>query len=97
MDGIKPITPDPATPEHPRGGGKAEATGFQDTLKTYVRKVDKELKQADDRQLEFAVGRRHDLHEVMIATEKAEISFRLLVQIRNKLLEAYQEVMRMQF
>jgi flagellar hook-basal body complex protein FliE len=97
MDEIKAMTPNPVTLENTRGGGPDEATGFQDTLKTYIHQVDKELKQAGDRQLEFAVGRRHDLHEVMIATEKAGISFRLLVQIRNKLLEAYQEVMRMQF
>jgi flagellar hook-basal body complex protein FliE len=97
MDGIKAISPNPVTLEQSRGGGPAEASGFQDTLKTYIQQVDKKLKEAGDLQLEFAVGRRHDLHEVMIATEKAGISFRLLVQIRNKLLEAYQEVMRMQF
>ena len=38
-----------------------------------------------------------DADEIMIASEKANISFRLLLQIRNKLLDAYQEVMRMQF
>jgi len=97
MDGIKAMTSSPMTLENTQGGGQAEATAFQDTLKTYIHQVDKELKQAGDLQLEFAVGRRHDLHEVMIATEKAGISFQLLVQIRNKLLEAYQEVMRMQF
>ena len=97
MDGIKAMTLKPLTLENNHGGGQTEATAFQDTLKTYIRQVDKELKQADDLQLEFAVGRRHDLHEVMIATEKAGISFRFLVQIRDKLLEAYQEVMRMQF
>ena len=97
MDGIKAMTPNPVTLANTHGAGQDEATAFQDTLKTYIHQVDKELKQADDLQLEFAVGRRHDLHEVMIATEKAGISFRFLVQIRDKLLEAYQEVMRMQF
>ncbi len=97
MEGMKGVTPNSATLEGPRGGGQTGPSGFQDTLKAYINQVDRQLKQADDLQLEFAVGRRHDVHEVMIATEKAGISFRLLMQIRNRLLEAYQEVMRMQF
>ena len=37
-----------------------------------------------------------DLQETMIALEKADVSFRLMMQIRNKVLDAYQEIMRMQ-
>jgi flagellar hook-basal body complex protein FliE len=58
--------------------------------------VNEELQQADGKMEEFAVGKRSDLHEVVVATEKADISFKLLLQVRNKLLEAYQEIMRMQ-
>jgi flagellar hook-basal body complex protein FliE len=97
MDGMKGVTPNPVNFEGSRGRGQPEEAGFQDTLKAYIHQVDKQLRQAGDLQVEFAVGKRHDLHEVMIATEKAGISFRLLMQIRNKLLEAYQEVIRMQF
>jgi flagellar hook-basal body complex protein FliE len=97
MNGMKGVTPNPVNVEGFRGGRQIEGTGFQDTLKAYIHQVDQQLKQAGDLQVEFAVGKRHDLHEVMIATEKAGISFRLLMQIRNKLLEAYQEVIRMQF
>ena len=46
---------------------------------------------------EFAVGKRQDLHEIMIASEKANLSFKFLLEIRNKLLDAYREVMRMSF
>ena len=46
---------------------------------------------------EFAVGERQNLHEIMITSEKAGISFKLLMEIRNNLLEAYKEIMRMQF
>jgi len=38
-----------------------------------------------------------DIHEAMIDIEKANISFRLMMQVRNKLLSAYEEIMRMQF
>jgi len=68
-----------------------------ETLKTYYHQVDKEIKEADLKTQEFAVGKRHDLHEIMIASAKADLSFRLLSQVRNKLLEAYKEIMRMAF
>lgn len=70
---------------------------FADTLKAFTVNVDDQLKEADRKTQEFAVGKNRNLHEVMIASEKANISFRLLLQIRNKLMDAYQEVMRMQF
>lgn len=82
------------------GIGQARKSGgasFAETLKTFAQHVDDQLKDADRITQEFAVGKRHDLHEIMIASEKANISFRLLLQIRNKLLEAYQQVSRMQF
>lgn len=44
---------------------------------------------------QYATGKSQNLHETMIALEKADISFSLLVSVRNKLLEAYREVMRM--
>ena len=44
----------------------------------------------------FAMGEIADIHEVMIAAEKAGVAFELVMEIRNKLIEAYQEFMRMQ-
>jgi flagellar hook-basal body complex protein FliE len=76
---------------------KPQKNDFLKTLSTFYNQVNQELNTADQVSAEFAAGKKHDLHEVMIVTEKAGISFRLLLQIRNKLLEAYQEVMRMQF
>ncbi len=70
---------------------------FAETLKAFTLHVDDQIKEADLKTQAFAVGKNHNLHEVMIASEKANISFRLLLQIRNKLIEAYQEINRMQF
>ena len=70
---------------------------FADTLKAFTVNVDDQLKEADRKTQEFAVGKNHNLHEVMVSSEKANISFRLLLQIRNKLMEAYQEIIRMSF
>lgn len=59
-------------------------------------KVNDRLVGADVEIQKMAVGEPQNLHEVMIHMEEARLSFQLLVQVRNRLLEAYQEVMRMQ-
>jgi flagellar hook-basal body complex protein FliE len=55
------------------------------------------MKESDQLARDFATGKNNNIHEVMIASEKAGISMRFLLQIRNKLLDAYQEIMRMSF
>jgi flagellar hook-basal body complex protein FliE len=56
-----------------------------------------ELQQKADHAIQQLVGEgKGDLQETMVALEKADVSFRLMMQIRNKVLEAYQEIMRMQ-
>lgn len=53
--------------------------------------------EAADKQLQaLATGESQNLHQVMIALEEARLSFQLLAQVRNRVLEAYQDVMRMQ-
>lgn len=55
------------------------------------------LQQKADQAIQQLVGEgKGDLQETMIALEKADVSFRLMMQIRNKVLEAYQEIMRIQ-
>ena len=55
-----------------------------------------QLQQNADQSIQgLATGQSKGLHEVMIAVEKASISFQLLNQVRNKAVEAYQEIMRM--
>jgi flagellar hook-basal body complex protein FliE len=87
----------PASAGAARAGDGPEKTTFVDALKSFTKQVDQQMQEANRKTDEFAVGKRFDLHEIMIATEKAGLSFRLLVQVRNKLLDAYQEIMRMQF
>jgi flagellar hook-basal body complex protein FliE len=56
-----------------------------------------ELQQKAEQAIQQLAGEgKGDLQETMIAIEKADVSFRLMMQIRNKVLEAYQEIMRMQ-
>lgn len=56
-----------------------------------------ELQAGADKSIQgLATGQNNGLHEVMLAVEKASVSFQLLTQVRNKAVEAYQEIMRMQ-
>ena len=72
-------------------------SSFQNTLSELITAVDTQLKERDQLTEDFAMGKNNNIHEVMIASEKAGISLKFLMQIRNKLLEAYQEIMRMNF
>jgi len=76
---------------------KTTGYGFQDTLNSIISQVNEQLQEADRMTQEFAMGKSESLHEVMLATEKSGISLRFLLEIRAKLLEAYQEIMRMNF
>ena len=69
---------------------------FSDALSNAVNDVNKLQQSADKSILNVQAGNTGSLHEAMIALEKADISFRTMLQVRNKLLEAYQEIMRMQ-
>lgn len=69
---------------------------FADFLKNNLNKVNDLQREADSLTKKMIVGDNVDLHQVMIATEKAEIAMQLTLQIRNKLIEAYQELSRMQ-
>lgn len=71
-------------------------SSFSDTLLKSIQKVNDLQKEADKSIEELATGEKRDIAQTMIAVEKANISFELMTQIRNRIVEAYQEVMRMQ-
>lgn len=71
-------------------------TGFADMLVEAVAQTNKIQLDADKAAIALQTGKAENLHEVMFSMEEADISMRLLVQMRNKALDAYQEIMRMQ-
>lgn len=80
----------------PKGADGTPKDDFNSHLKNALGEVN-DLQQKADQTIQQLVGEgKGDLQETMIALEKADVSFRLMMQIRNKLLEAYQEIMRMQ-
>jgi flagellar hook-basal body complex protein FliE len=72
------------------------APGFGSVFGDEVRRLDDTLKKAETQSLLLAAGQAESLHSVMLAAEQARISFQLALQVRNKLLDALQEVQRMQ-
>jgi flagellar hook-basal body complex protein FliE len=77
--------------------GKASPESFADALKTGIQEVNKMQNQSDQAMVEGSVSGATNVHETMIKLQEADISLRLLSTVRNKALEAYHEVMRMQF
>ncbi|GBD94712.1 flagellar hook-basal body complex protein FliE [bacterium BMS3Abin05] len=69
---------------------------FNATLKGFINEVNDLQKDAGESINKLAAGEINDVHDVMVAVEKASTSFDLMMQIRNKILEAYREVMRTQ-
>ena len=69
---------------------------FGETLADAVGRVDHAQKTADAQVEAFVAGETENAHEVMIAMNQAELHFKLLTEVRNKLLDGYQELMRMQ-
>ncbi len=70
--------------------------GFADLLRKAVDQVDELQKQRDKVADRMVAGEVSEAHEVMVAAEEAKLAFELLLEVRNRLLESYQEIMRMQ-
>lgn len=86
------------TPSAPTGTPAAANAGggFGQALTDAISGISDAQNAADDASVRMAAGDPIDLHEVMLARETASLQFQLAVQVRNKLVEAYQDVMRMQ-
>jgi len=88
-DGGRPLGPLPG--DRP-GGGEA----FASSLVEAVQRVDGAQKGADEQVQAFVAGEQENLHEVMISMNEAQLKFQLMTEVRNRTLEGYQELMRMQ-
>jgi flagellar hook-basal body complex protein FliE len=69
---------------------------FEDAIKSALREVSEIQNEAQKAIQDFAKGEVKDIHTVVIAMEKADMSMQTLLQVRNRLLTAYEEIMRMQ-
>lgn len=74
---------------------KREGPSFSEHLEQNLTEVNGLQAKSDRMAMELASGRTGNIHETMLAATQAELAFNLMVQVRNKALEAYTEVMRM--
>jgi flagellar hook-basal body complex protein FliE len=76
--------------------GSATPSSFSDLLTSSVGTVEQATQNATDAAQRFLSGGNEDLHTVAIAEQKAELTSELFLQVRNKAISAYQEIMKMQ-
>lgn len=88
----QPSLPGLSSPAAPTGPGADFAT----TLKQAINQVNELQKASDKSMQDLATGRTDNIADVMIAAEKADIALRVMVQVRNKVIDAYNEIMKMQ-
>jgi flagellar hook-basal body complex protein FliE len=74
------------------GGGSVEGPSFKDVLLENLQKVNELQQDATEAIEDLQTGRRHDLETVLMATAKADTAFRMLLSVRNKMLDAYNEI-----
>ena len=90
---IRPVSlPDPTRIE----STPAASDGFGSVLEKMIGRVDQSQTQAQQSVESFLTGGNEELHSVALATQRADLEFDLFLQVRNKAVAAYQEIMRMQ-
>ena len=92
---ILPVSSIPL-PQAIRPAGQAAGGGFQDVLAGAIQRVESIGQNASSTVERFLAGEGEELHTTILATQQAELSFDLFLQARNKVVSAYQEIMRMQ-
>ncbi len=73
------------------------ADSFANTIAKVIGDVNQDQQQADAALQGFVTGKIDNVHDVVLSVAKADLSFRFLLEVRNRLTEAYQELSRMQF
>jgi flagellar hook-basal body complex protein FliE len=90
------ISPNMQLPEIRKPGPEKDSPKFGEVLKDAIATVNELQKSSDQEIQKLMTGESQDLHTTMIAVQKADLSFQMMMQVRNKIVMAYQEIMRMQ-
>ncbi len=88
------VLPEAPNTQRDRSG---TAGSFGDAFTSAIKQIDTLQADADAQVTNLLNGNEQDVHSAMIAVQKADISFQLMMQVRNKIVNAYQEISRMQF
>jgi flagellar hook-basal body complex protein FliE len=93
---ILPVSPGAIPAPIRPAGGSGGSGAFQDVLASAIQSVEAFGQGASASVQSFLAGEGGELHSTIMATQRAELSFELFQQVRNKVVSAYQEIMRMQ-
>jgi flagellar hook-basal body complex protein FliE len=100
---MDPLNLNPISPLKPLGDlgqtgneGAAEGPNFSDVLKQALQEVDAAQHTAEQEVRNLMTGESTDMHTAILAVQKADVSFQMMMAVRGKLIDAYREVMRMQ-
>lgn len=96
LGGLSTLTPLPRLTQPSAPGSPAGGSGFAQVLNGLIGQNTQATASADAAVASLATGEAQDLHSVSLAVAQADLSFRLILELRNRLTEAYQEVQRMQ-
>ena len=77
-------------------GNESSGTSFGDVLEHAMQQVSDLQQEAGSESQKLLTGNTQDIHSAMVALQKADVSFQMMMQVRNKLVSAYQEIMRTQ-
>lgn len=75
---------------------QADKAGFNDLLNIAVKQLNETQTASESAMMQLAAGQNIELHNVVLAAQKASLTMQLALQVKNKITEAYQEIMRMQ-
>ena len=75
---------------------QAVSQPFSNWMQTQITELNGAMAKSDALAAQLAAGQTENLHQIMIGMEEAKIAFQLAIQVRNRMLEAYQDVLRMQ-
>jgi flagellar hook-basal body complex protein FliE len=96
VEGIEGLSTVASRPAYRLEENATPAASFADTLRKAVADVNNLQAQRDEMVEGMVAGEVSEVHDVMVAAEEAQLAFELLLEVRNRLLESYQEIMRMQ-
>lgn len=83
-------------PAEVKSAESPQGSSFGEVLENAMQEVNDLQTQASDQTQKLMTGEITDIHSAMIAVQKADVSFQMMMQVRNKLVNAYQEIMKMQ-
>ena len=90
-NGVQPVAIDKTSPTE-----RVTAPGFAQMFEDFIKGVDQKKKISAKETQDLILGRSDNIHEAVVKSQEAGVAFNLMIEVRNKLVDSYKELMRMQ-